>query len=134
MTHREAVPRVPHREPSVPVAALRGLLHQLDRWPERPTTFSDACDALGDLIACYTGGAPASPDLTVCGWCGQSFSSGGAYAAGRLGDYCSKHCQEAGWADHQEQARHQALKEAPRSDPWAAAVRRGRPSRREAGR
>ena len=58
MTHREAVPRVPHREPSVPVAALRGLLHQLDRWPERPTNFGDACDALSDLLASYAGEAP----------------------------------------------------------------------------
>jgi hypothetical protein len=118
---------MPHGEPSVPVAALRGLLHQLDRWPERPTNFNDACDALSELIACYAGEAPEAPastDLTVCGWCGQAFPSGGAYAAGHLGEYCSKACQEAEWEDHQEQAQHQALQDAPRPDPWAAAVRR----------
>ena len=56
---------MPHREPSVPVAALRGLLHQLDRWPERPTNFNDAWDALSNPIARYAG---EEPEAAACKW------------------------------------------------------------------
>jgi hypothetical protein len=56
---------VPLSEPSAPVAALRGLLHRLDRWPARPTNPNDACDALSNLIARYAREEPeavASPE------------------------------------------------------------------------
>ena len=41
--------------PSVPAAALRALLAELDGWRERPTNFGDACDRLSHLIAAYAG-------------------------------------------------------------------------------
>jgi hypothetical protein len=51
-----AVERV--RDPSVPVAALRALLAELDGWPERPTNYGDACDRLSALIAAHGGEGP----------------------------------------------------------------------------
>jgi hypothetical protein len=57
---RKLAPAAAQRAPAqtVPAAALRALLGELDAWPERPTNFGDASDRLSALTAAHAGEAP----------------------------------------------------------------------------